>query len=394
MGVLHRTFWYMGAKARVLPGFLSRVLEDEVPEGGTVVDLMSGTGIVAAFCADRYRVIANDVEEYAHVVARSLVDHEPATKETFLRSVNPSRDLHRAYERNLSAIASVYAKPLKVEASLLDRFAAGESGETWCRDYRAFLESPGAVYGSNPGVKSRNDLYGAAASQLREETILSYRRDPSKRPAFLVTAYYANVYFGLKQALAIDSLRAAIADLKGDSPTVERKRTHYLSALLHAASVCTSGTSHFAQPRHLKKDSELRAMAARRLKDISARFEECSRDILETVRGTRYLSGNQCFLGDFRSLLDSGSHRTKGRAANGTRFRFPVDVDLIYMDPPYTADNYSRFYHVLNVIARYDDPRSIATPGARSSAVGIRLSSAGSSPDSARSPVWRKSFGG
>ncbi len=47
------TIWYMGAKSRVLPEFLDRVLEEEVPEGGTVLDLFSGTGIVSAWCAGR-----------------------------------------------------------------------------------------------------------------------------------------------------------------------------------------------------------------------------------------------------------------------------------------------------------------------------------------------------
>ena len=32
---LHRTIWYMGAKARVIPGFLDRVVRREVPAGGT-----------------------------------------------------------------------------------------------------------------------------------------------------------------------------------------------------------------------------------------------------------------------------------------------------------------------------------------------------------------------
>jgi adenine-specific DNA methylase len=31
-------------------------------------------------------------------------------------------------------------------------------------------------------------------------------------------------------------------------------------------------------------------------------------------------------------------------------------VDLVYLDPPYTADNYSRFYHVLETLVSYDYP--------------------------------------
>jgi hypothetical protein len=251
----------------------------------------------------------------------------------------------------------MYRKPLAVEQGLLERFRRGEDGARWCRDYRTFLEVAGSIYGSSPARLRRGALYSGAARLLSEESLDRYRRDPRRRPACLVTAYYGNVYFGLKQSLVLDSLRAAIEDLGGRGALAERKRVHYLSALLHAASTSTSGTSHFAQPRHLRKSTELAAMATRRLVDIFERFEACSRDILDTVRRTDHVSGNRCFASDFHSLIvDPGPAGSGGRPAL-PRFDFPGGIDLVYFDPPYTADNYSRFYHVLEVIARYDYPR-------------------------------------
>ena len=54
---------------------------------------------------------------------------------------------------------------------------------------------------------------------------------------------------------------------------------------------------------------------------------------------------DRVFNSDYRELLDE----------DGV-FQLPEGPGLVYLDPPYTADNYSRFYHVLEVITRYDYP--------------------------------------
>jgi adenine-specific DNA methylase len=349
---LPRTIWYMGVKARVIPGFLERVLEEEVPPGGTVVDLMSGTAVVALHCAERYRVFANDVQAYAQVIAGSYLEHHPARKERFLSSLSFERDLAGAYRKNLRALEALYQPALEMEEGLLRVEARKNDGAGWCRRYRSFLQNPHGMYGGGGATTRRSGraLYREAAALAGEASISRYRSDPRRRPACLVTAYYGNVYYGLRQAMVIDSLRAAIDELDTSAAEGERKRVHYLSALLHAASISTSGTSHFAQPRHLTKDSELRAMAARRRIDLLASFQEFAREIAERVRATPHRGGNRCFARDYRSFIDE-----RGRARRPC-FRFPAPVDLIYLDPPYTQDHYSRFYHVLEVLARYDYP--------------------------------------
>jgi adenine-specific DNA methylase len=45
--------------------------------------------------------------------------------------------------------------------------------------------------------------------------------------------------------------------------------------------------------------------------------------------------------GDYREVLE----------------RLPTPVSVIYADPPYTRDHYSRFYHVLETVALGDDPK-------------------------------------
>ena len=342
-----RTIWYMGVKSRVLPGFLDEVLEREIPRGGTVVDLMCGSGAVAFHCARRWRVFANDAQEYSRVIASSLLEHDPATKEGFLASLDPQEDVLPNTARHFEELATYYAPALDREAELLRRFSESPDAQ-WAREYRLFLENPHGVYpASEPGAKDA--LYARAQSLLAESRNEEYRSEPRRRPACLMTTYYSNIYFGLRQAIMLDALRAAIQDIAGDAGVSEKKRTHYLSALLHVASISTSSTSHFAQPRHLRKDSELKAMARRRQRDIRELFLDFSADLKRRVAEVEHREGNRAFARDYREFL-------KSRRDAEEAFEFPAGVDLIYLDPPYTADNYSRFYHALEALASYDYP--------------------------------------
>lgn len=50
---------------------------------------------------------------------------------------------------------------------------------------------------------------------------------------------------------------------------------------------------------------------------------------------------NKAFCMDFHDLLNSQNI---------------VDVDTIYLDSPYTQEQYSRFYHILETVVKYDYP--------------------------------------
>ncbi len=341
----------MGAKTRVLPGFLDRMLLREVPPDGTVVDLFSGTGIVSAFCARHFRTIANDAQLYSRVITSSLIEHEPGTGRAFQTVLNPRRDLYEVYARNRRRLEEYYGEALEAEAQHLAALNPPAGRQRWRPEsdaverYRNYLELPGAFYGD---PRAPDALYRDAAEILSERSLSSYRKGARDGPHCLVTAYYANVYFGLRQAIEIDSLRAALDAVDSGAASGQRKKIHYLSALLHAASVSTSGTSHFAQPRHLKKDSEVVAMARRRGIDVHETFCDYSRRIAEAVAATDHRGGNRALRGDYRALLrENGS---------GPVFDESIRADLIYVDPPYTADNYSRFYHTLESLAAYDYP--------------------------------------
>lgn len=174
---------------------------------------------------------------------------------------------------------------------------------------RALIENPGE------GISSER------ASELED----SYRAHLDCGGVF--TAQYADTYFSDAQCRALDALRRAI------EPLPEPRRSLYLSALLCAMGRCQSTTGHFAEylsPTH-PRVSALRGM------DLKASFLNCC-DLFSRVRE----GYGRAFCLPAEELL---------------RLPEMEEVGCFYLDPPYTADQYSRFYHLLETAILYDEPQ-------------------------------------
>jgi 16S rRNA G966 N2-methylase RsmD len=372
-----KTIWYMGVKSRLIRGFIDEALAEAAPPGSTLLDVFSGTAAVGTALASRHRIVSNDVQRYAAAVARAYLDHDEAKKADLLASLDPVRDLAPAFLENRKALEGPLEEALALEDAFLLAHglapAAADPGfegllpEEPChgralararatldgldraglaRAYRAFaLEATPRFEEAREARFPRP--FAKAASLLARSAVLARRRDPALAPYLLATAYYPNVYLGIRQAIATDSLRHAIDRIDARDPFAREKRAHYLGALLHALSVTTSATSHFCQPRGLTNEGEVQAVLARRAVSIASRAVAFSREIASVVRETRFRAGNSVVSGDWRGLFREGADAWAGGSA-------PPAV--VYMDPPYTSDNYSRFYHLLEVVCDYDYP--------------------------------------
>ena len=369
-----RTIWYMGAKTR-LAGDIQTALRRAAPAAESALDLMSGTGVVSQALAARgdLRVVANDVQRYAAAIARAHLVH-PVDPVRVADALDPEADLGRVYRENFAALHAHLAEAVALEDAFL--LAGGRQPETpdpevgplfsapsdpaalararrhvpqrdareRARAYRAFalhgtpLFQEGAARPADDGFagafRAARELFGAATVEAR-------RRDPSLRPWVLASVYWPNVYLGLRQAIALDSLRAAIASLGGREPLAGQKRDLWLAALLHALSVTTSATSHFCQPRGLGSDGEVEAVQERRAVSLPSRMLAYAREIADAAAQAPRRADHAVFAGDWRGLYARWDE---------------VAADVVYVDPPYTADNYSRFYHVLEVVTAYDYP--------------------------------------
>lgn len=355
----------MGAKTRLTDAIRGAV-QAAAPRAESVCDLMSGSASVSTALCGRYRVLANDVQGYAQAAAAAYLEHDAASLRALSR-LDPERDLGAAYRRNRDALLAQLGEAAALEDAFVGAFGLRvASRDTQEADAdRELFAAPALAkcarrlpddarlrasayrtfaLQSTPSFCEAKDAlptgpFRAAAELFRRDAILLRRQDPSVFPYHLCSSYYPNVYLGLRQAVDLDSLRYAIDQLSGRS--VAAKRRHYMAALLHAASVTTSATSHFCQPRGLVRDAEVLAVLQRRSVSIPSRFLAFSRAIRATVAQAGPRPGSRARCSDWRSLYASGEMSS---------------VDVVYADPPYTADNYSRFYHVLEVLTRYDYP--------------------------------------
>ena len=166
------------------------------------------------------------------------------------------------------------------------------------------------------------------ASILQNEKSQSIRKHAEtarkicKRASGPITSAYGGYYFSPLQTIYFDHLRKLL-------PRQRFQRTVALGALIHAASVCAASPGHTAQPFAPTETAEpyLR--------------QSWARDVLQQVKR-------------HATLLGGYAARRRGLASKGDANEVASKLkhgDLVFVDPPYSSVQYSRFYHVLETVA-------------------------------------------
>ena len=141
--------------------------------------------------------------------------------------------------------------------------------------------------------------------------------------------YYADTYFSKKQCIEIDSIRYAIENV-----TNNERKCLYLTSLMYAMCICQATSGHFAQ--YLPQNHpRLTKIKVRSIWEVFIKKCDDFKDIVFNH------FENKCFNEDYIDLINSDDFNK---------------VNLVYIDPPYTGEQYSRFYHILETICKYDNP--------------------------------------
>lgn len=137
-----------------------------------------------------------------------------------------------------------------------------------------------------------------------------------------ITRHYGGHYFAPAQAYTFDLLYRQL-------PADAELRTAALAAMIHAASSCAAAPGHTAQP------FQPTARLLPHIGDAWSRdvIEECDKHLSELGRRHALVAG-EAAVSDAELFT---SNLTEG--------------DVVFCDPPYSAAQYSRFYHVLEGIA-------------------------------------------
>lgn len=148
----------------------------------------------------------------------------------------------------------------------------------------------------------------------------------------LFTKYYSGTYWSHEQCVWIDSIRAVSMDYAEEVvyPAI-------LSALIYAMSYTSQGTGHFAQYRDVSIDN-MQDILNYRTKHVWPLFEKKLDELITTIDHEPLYQPHITTLGYLDCL------------------KIVEPKSIIYADPPYSAVHYSRFYHAIETLVKYDYP--------------------------------------
>lgn len=148
----------------------------------------------------------------------------------------------------------------------------------------------------------------------------------------LFIKYYSGTYWSYQQCLWIDALRK-VADEYKNTPL------HYviLSSLMFAMSYNSQSTGHYAQYRDATNLSSKTDILIYRQKEMLPYF----------INKFKILHG----------YLDKNNLNHKVTSLDYLECLDQIEPNsLVYADPPYAFVHYSRFYHALETLVKYDYP--------------------------------------
>ncbi|WP_052417559.1 DNA adenine methylase [Cellvibrio mixtus] len=321
-----RTIHYLGSKLRILD-FIKEVVDELSSTEVGICDLFAGSGSVSQHFSSERKVVAVDIQKYSNTICSALL--KPSQDDfidSFVERVKASGDI----ERNLT----IFEELVRFEDKLINGKVSSDL-ELICN----FLEFS-SLYSALISVPSE------ASMPLKKALISAIKGvNLGVENKFLAATYFGGVYFSYKQALIIDAILIHIN--KADS----KYKDLLLAALLSTASdVVNTVGKQFAQPlRPRDKNGNPKSGIANQLK------KDRNLDVLEIYQSwlgkyskrSGVLNKHKVLNMDYREALDS----------------LDGDIGLIYADPPYTRDHYSRFYHGLETLCLMDYPEVSSSKG-------------------------------
>lgn len=331
---MFKPIYYLGNKADFV-GPIRDALDAVDPTRGRVGEVFAGTGAVSIAVSDERDVLTCDVQEYSRVLCSAFLARphvDSSLRHEVLRRVQGEAHRQLAWclepliEWEEACVASGSAERM---ARLLE-----------APPLAARLDAEG-----NPDFERAADL---ATQRLKGAGLWG-------APDSTVSRLFAGVYFSYRQAAALDSALNVSNSMAPD-----------LRDLLLAVTLSTASTvvntvgKQFAQPiQPRSKSGELKGgfeKAVRRDRAI---------DVLQTLEVWlhRYAGLPQ----KRRAAIILRSDYESALADYGTQ------LSVVYADPPYTRDHYSRFYHVLETMCLRDNPEfsSVVRDGQKTVSRGL-----------------------
>ena len=148
----------------------------------------------------------------------------------------------------------------------------------------------------------------------------------------LFVKYYSGTYWSFEQCAWIDALRKTAEGLR-ESPVYYA----FMASIMYAMSYTTQSTGHFAQYRDGGTTEAMYNIIYYRKKSVYELFKKKFKHLLASLDN---------------SLMEL---RTSTLSFEACLKAIPEST-TVYADPPYAPVHYSRFYHALETLVKYDYP--------------------------------------
>lgn len=322
---LYKPIQYLGAKTRALDTIVSEC-HRLYKKDSYVVDLFSGSSLVSqALYLNNMPVIANDVMTFCSDMSACLLNVAKTTD-----SVSLLKDAIKGI--STYEIGSNFIEPFREYMVYEDRLIK-------TKDLQGLKE----LYSKLPVISNEKVEPSAQVKFIRENI-----GKEAFKCAPLITNYYSGSYFGIIQSIRLDTIRCYIEQYFNENHDLW-VYTALLTALYSTLStIVHSAGKHFAQPISIT-DFDKDKITNIRL------FENRSYDV------------DKLFIGFLKDILSKTSKRKAFSNCISTSFDAQdksfesllenKNISVIYADPPYTAQQYSRFYHIPEVIKLYKYPQ-------------------------------------
>lgn len=323
--IIYKPIQYLGAKTRTLDVIVSeskRLYE----KNSYVIDLFSGSSVVSqSLYHNGMSVIANDVMKFCSDMSMCLLNvHRNDNSTSLVRDA-----VVRLHTYKLS---SLFIDPFE---SLI----AQEEQLLKARDLQGLkiLYSKLSLVGSETVPPSEHVRF------IRENIGKdAYNNVP------LITNYYAGTYFGIRQSIRLDTIRSYIEYFYKNTGDVWGY-TAMLTALYGVLStVVHSAGKHFAQPIIITDLDKSKITNIRFFENRGCDIDNLFTTYLDSIllSTTKGISPSNCVSICSDILADSFMESLGGKS-----------ISVVYADPPYTSQQYSRFYHIPEVVRLYKYPQ-------------------------------------
>ena len=311
-----KSAYYMGSK-KMLGAFLIEAISRYLPPEGIVIDLMCGSGAASQAFSTNWPTYASDAQYFSRYLAK--VQGKGMSEK---RAIDVLNNIVPYFKKNVAELDTYFNGLLEKE----DIFFHSNIDIRLLEEYKAFIKES-SCYPKNESL---------LGWQLSKE-VDKRKNNPTLNPYCLFTTYFANIYFGLRQSVEIDSIRYAIDQL--DDPS---DKIWTLGALISTLSSLGSGyAAQFAQPREptLKKLPFLIEKRARSvMHEFSVIFTTLAKESERSFHSIDILPG------PWEETLLEAETIIQGQNV------------VVYLDAPYKRDEYSRYYHLLETAVIYNYP--------------------------------------